>query len=332
MNILVICIGLFILILTFFDFFHTTFSGYGFGILSQKLNHFLDRIILKNKNRFIFKYSGLIHILTTAFMWLLLLLLGTFIIFISGDSMVVIAESKNPATFIERFYYICYLVSTVGIGDMVPGNATSRIFTAVLSFSGFILLTTSMTYLISVVNAVLQKKQLAAYISTLGGNIEATYKYVTIRKDLRTLNDISNDLRKLIIKNSNYYFFFPVIDYFLTRRKAESVELQLAILNEVLMVLRNNYEKGSIAFEKIRDIEETIEYYLHIRLKNAEKYQHRPEELHKLRQFWNKYDQTYQNDPKTDRAMGASLTSSGWSWKDVYSLQQEAGLTDVKTF
>lgn len=323
MQFLLIGIGLAILVITFLDFFHTTISGQGFGIISGKLNHLIDRIILRNRNYFIFKYSGFIHLLITTLNWLVLVILGTFIIFLSGDNMVLIAQTKVPATIIERFYFTCYLLSTLGIGDMVPGTALSRILTAILSFSGFILLTTALTYLISVVNAVLQKKQLAAYISTLGGNIEKLYEFVVLRNDLSTLTGISNDLRKLIIENSNYFNFFPIIDYFLTRKKKDSVELQLAILNEVLLVLRGNFKEGSFQREKLTEIDNVIDYYLDLKLLNQKRFIYNAEELHELREFWNKHGETYENDPDRDKAMTTALKGAGWNWEDVYSVKKQ---------
>ncbi len=53
--------------------------------------------------------------------------------------MVVNGTTGMPAYKTERFYYTAYVLSTLGIGDFVPGNDHSRVITGILSFSGFIL-------------------------------------------------------------------------------------------------------------------------------------------------------------------------------------------------
>src|SRR5690606_513616 len=158
-----------------------------------------------------FKYSGFLHLLSTALFWLLLLFLGSFLIYASSPEMVVNSDSRVPATMLERLYYTGFVISTLGIGDFIPGKDLSRIFTTILSFSGFILLTTALTYLISVVNTVLQKKQLAIYISTLGSDINEIYESVITPEGVNLLVKNSNSIREMIIKNSSNYIFFPIV-------------------------------------------------------------------------------------------------------------------------
>src|SRR6056297_2390090 len=151
--------GLVIIVITFLDFFHTTLSGRGFGFISGKLNRFLNVLILQNRSRSIFKFSGFIHLIMTSFVWLALLFLGTYIIFTAGNEMVINSTTHLSATNTQRFYFTGYLLSTLGIGDFIPGNETAQVIAGILSFSGFVLITTGLTYLLSVVQAVLGKKE-----------------------------------------------------------------------------------------------------------------------------------------------------------------------------
>ena len=169
--------GLLVIVITFLDFFHTTLSGNGFGFISEVINRLLNRLIIQNKDRGIFIYSGLTHLLINTMVWLVLLFLGAFIVFTAGDEMVIHEMSGLPANNYERFYFTAYVLSTLGIGDYVPGNETSQVLAGILSFTGFILITIGLTYLLSVVQANLKKKELAFLISTTGKDVEEIYNY-----------------------------------------------------------------------------------------------------------------------------------------------------------
>lgn len=323
MELLLIFIGFFILAYTFLDFFHTTLSGQGFGWMTGKINRFLGRVILKNRNNLIFKYSGILHLLVTTLFWLLMLFLGAFIIYSSSPEMVITSDSKLPATLPERLYYTGFVISTLGIGDFIPGKDLSRIITTLLSFSGFILLTTALTYLISVVNTVLQKKQLAIYISTLGNDINEIYESVITPEGVNLLVRNTNSIREMIIRNSSNYIFFPIVQFYLSGKKDEALELQLVRLYEVLTILGFQFEQGSGQALKIKSIIATIVNYIDLGLEKQGDYPFDPEEIEKHRQFWSQHFLTYPSQPKADKAINASLQSAGWLWEDVYELEEK---------
>ena len=322
MQTVLIVAGLFILILNLADFFHTTLSGNGFGKISAVVNDGLSVLILRSHNKSWFKYSGLIHVLVTTSVWLLLLLLGIYLIFISSDKMVVHVETGNPASYIERFYYMCFVVSTLGNGDFVPGNNLNRVFTGIFSFSGFILLTTALTYFLSVVKAVLQKKQLALYISSMGKDVKELYFYLNTTEHSQLLKENGHQLRKMIIVASSAYIFFPVVQYFLTEIERASTELQLARLHEVLLVLQNDFSKNSDNFKRIYSLRKSISYYLSLGLEDQEDYRSKPLEVKNQRQFWKQLEQTCSPASKMDNRLHAALQGAGWTWADVYKLDE----------
>lgn len=321
MEFFLIALGLVVIFLTLFDFFHTTLSGKGYWYISAKVNTFLSRIILSNKSKFFFDYSGLIHVLTTAFVWLALLVLGTYIVFISQDSMVVDAETNLPASPLERFYFTCYVLSTLGVGDYIPGNSLSRVLTGILSFSGFILLTTGLTYLLSVVNSVLDKKELSLTISTLGKDLVDLYKYFEM-EDGAHISRKSDSLRQAILKNSSNFLAFPIINHFMTRNRDRAAEVQLASLYEVLNVLKDEFAEGTVAHIEILTILNAVESYLQLGLEDEEDFEYNPDKLKEVRLFWPLRGKIYNNNPWKDKSINAALKSAGWSWQDVYSISE----------
>ena len=318
MQTVLIIAGLLILILNFADFFHTTLSGNGFGKISAAVNDGLSVLILRNQNKALFKYSGLIHVLCTTAVWVLLLLIGIYLVFISDRQMVVQVENGIPASYIERFYYMCFVVSTLGNGDFVPGNNLNRIFTGIFSFSGFILFTTALTYFLSVIKAVLQKKQLALYISSMGTDVEHLFDYLNVGNNSQLLEENAHQLRKMIIVASSAYIFFPVVQYFLTDEKRASTELQLARLHEVLLVLQNSFSENSDSYKRIHSLRKSISYYLDLGLEDQEDYEHKPHKIAHERLVWSKWGQSCPPDSEMDHSLHAALRGAGWTWKDVY--------------
>lgn len=316
-----IALGLFIISITFLDFFHTTLSGNGFGFLSGLSNRLLNRIILLNKNRKIFLFSGMIHLLSTVFLWLFLLYLGAFLIFSSGEDMVVNGTSLLPANYYERFYFTGYVLSTLGVGDFVPGNSTSRILVAILSFSGFILITIGLTYLLSVVQAVLKKKELAFYLSTLGKDIEGVFFLFKKEENLDTLMSDATNLRQKIFENASSYLSFPVVDYFLTKDKDSALIVQMAILYEVLMILRQDWGRDTIQYAKLTSLIQSMEKYLHLALEKPDSGDHNEEKMRTLRSYWRSHGYVYQRNKDMDQRFTSSLEFAGWDWENVYQLK-----------
>lgn len=313
-----IILGVGILILTFIDFFHTTLSGNGFWIITGRTNACLSKLILSNPSKILYKYSGVAHIILSVSVWLLMLLFGVFLIFSSGENMVVVSNTGAPATLLERFYYTCYTLSTLGLGDLEPGTAPSRFLTGILSFTGFILLTIAMTYLLNVISAVLQKKQLAYYISSLGQDLESLYCFCNGDKTFGNLQNNSTELRRLILQNVGSYGYFPIVHHFLSWNRNYSIEVQLASLYEVLLVLRELVEENTTEAFNIDSLLQAIAYYLEMGIQQKEEFEVDQQGLASLRERWGEMGLPYRNENEMDLAVTASLKSAGWQWKDVY--------------
>ncbi|UZH54811.1 two pore domain potassium channel family protein [Salinimicrobium tongyeongense] len=318
-----IVIGLAIILFTYLDFFHTTLSGNGFGIFSRIINQILNRIMIQNRSRSIFKFSGITHLLLTTFLWMLLLFIGTYAVFSAEDSMVVNGTTGVPATVPERFYYTGYVLSTLGVGDFVPGTDTSRVLTGILSFSGFILITTGLTYLLSVINAVLEKKQLSFLISTMGKDVEEIFNFYKQQEDLENLISNAGDLRQQILQNASSYLAFPMANYFLSKNHESALILQLARLHEVIMIIRLDWRQESVQYKKLTAILNGIKKYLELGLEDAGAAKHNEEELKTYRSYWMKHGYYFKNEKAVDEQFSSSLKYAGWNWKEVYKLKEE---------
>jgi len=67
-------------------------------------------------------------------------------------------------------YFTGFLVVTLGTGDFVASTSWWRVLTDVAAFSGLFLVTLAITYLTSVVSAVVARRTLAIHVNALGGS------------------------------------------------------------------------------------------------------------------------------------------------------------------
>jgi hypothetical protein len=65
----------------------------------------------------------------------------------------------NSTTVVNKIFYTGYTLSTLGLGDMEPEGNFWDILTAILSFTGLILISIAITYLIPVVSAEIAKRK-----------------------------------------------------------------------------------------------------------------------------------------------------------------------------
>lgn len=305
-------------VINFLDFLKTTLSTNGFGYISGFVNKVVTKGVLKTQNKKIFKYSGLLHLLSTFFVWLSLLFLGTFLIFSSNEGMVVESTTGAEAGLLERFYFSSAILTTLGIGDFIPGTDFTQLLASLLAITGFIMLTTGISYLISVLNGVNQKKSLANYINGMGVSLDEIYEYAAIKGGESNLLNQSSQLRSMIISFTSQHWALPIIHYFFSTEKSFSVAVQIARLYEVLNAMSFNYKNGSVQKAQIRIIQKAIDYLLRMSLNNNINKKFKQAELQKYRMSWKYMDEIAHIDKENDQRMDAFLKSCGWSWKHVY--------------
>ena len=133
----------------------------------------------------------------------------------------------------------------------------------------------------------------------------------------------TDSIREMIIKNSSNYIFFPIVQYYLSAKKEASLELQLVRFYEVLVMLNYQFEKDSVQNLKVNSIIATIVSYIKLGVKDREEYDLEEDHLDDLRKFWSKYNLKYVPRTTADKAVNATLLSSGWKWEDVYERREK---------
>ncbi len=241
-------LGIAITGLTLIDALSTTFtiSGGG-GPVSAKVANYLWGLVLhrhrgcrpgkRQMSHQRLTQLGYFVALTPIVVWLFLLWMGWTLIFSATPTAIVDSETQAPADLWSRAYFTGYTLFTLGLGDYKPQGPLWQMATAIASFNGFFLVTFSISYLIPVVSAAIQGRQLATYISSLGRRSEEIVLQAWNGKSFGLLDQHLINLAPMIAMHAQLYPAYPVLFYFHSATRARAAAPNLAALDEALTIL-----------------------------------------------------------------------------------------------
>lgn len=247
--------GASLLLLVIIDFFYTTLSVNGAGLITKavsSLSHKIIQLLVKLMGRSIYRFSGMINSILLLLAWIIVVWLGLYLVFTSNPEAITHTSGRMANNW-ERLYYTGYTLSTLGMGEFNPSTAFFGILTSCFSFFGFIFFTSSMTYLISVSSAVIKKRTLARSIQNLGKTPERIAKKFL---DLETFYSYQQilTLQHLIDNHFINYQAYPVLHYFIHPEAEVSLSINFTRLDEAINILltSKNAEKLQKELQPLR--------------------------------------------------------------------------------
>ena len=203
-------IGTILLISIIYDFFFTTLSGSGAGLVTRTvsaISHSFLQFLSRLFGRRIYRISGLIINLFVLLVWISVVWIGLFFIYSSNPEAIVNSQGKI-ASNIERLYFTGYILSTLGMGNFYPTTNSFETLSSISSFFGFIFFTSSMTYFLSVSTALINKRTLARSIQNFGKTpeniadkilkLDTSYAYQQIQVFQELLANMQSIIRHIL--------------------------------------------------------------------------------------------------------------------------------------
>lgn len=169
--------------------------------------------------------------------WILLLWLGWSLVFLGGHA--VLTTTGQPTPMAERIYYAGYVTFTLGNGGFQPDGTFFQLATVAASITGFAAMTLAVTYVIPVVSATVNHRQLASQIEGLGrspGEIVASLcepSGVTTSAQVQLVS-----LAATISQMAQQHDAYPVLRAFHSSRRATSAAPAVAALSEAMAIMR----------------------------------------------------------------------------------------------
>jgi len=244
MNYFVFLLGVILLIITAADLINTSLSVRGAGFISKRLSISIWRVLLainkKMGHRKVLEIGGAIILVSILINWLLLIWISASLLFISYPDSLMNVETNSSTTVINKIFYTGYTLSTLGLGDMEPSGNFWDILTAILSFTGLILISIAITYLIPVVSSEIIKRKISVNINTLGGSVDEILLNYWNGKDFKELELPFISLIDSIILHAQNHKAYSVLHFFHSSDKKEAFVLNITNLDEVITVLLHN--------------------------------------------------------------------------------------------
>lgn len=258
--------GIILIFITATDIVYTVLSSNGAGYFSKYAMKYIAAVFQyparRTGSRNILKCAGVSVLSIITIIWILILWLGVFLIFLSDQNSVLDSKTLVPAGTIDRFYFSGYLLSTLGNGDFKPQTGIWQITATLFTFSGFIFLTTGITYFVSILSAVTEKRLAAVSIFNLGetaAEISASIKNLHRAGQLMSeVSSLKNHINRLTLNHTSY----PISHYFFAIEKNRSISLAAAELDQALEDLQADGKQDENLSAQLDSLRESLDSYL----------------------------------------------------------------------
>ncbi len=167
MELVLALVGAVIVLIVLLDVFFTVlFPDSGRGPVRRPLAHavwrssrHLARSLPQGRRQRLLTYIGPVQVASTIIAWVVLFVVGWAMIFqpLLG-TQVVAASGRTETGWAAALYFSGYVLTTVGLGDVVPTSGSTRLLTVTEGAIGFTMLTLTLTYFMSVYPALTKRK------------------------------------------------------------------------------------------------------------------------------------------------------------------------------
>lgn len=203
-------------------------------------------------------------ILTVGFtLWLILLWAGWTLVFAGAENILIDTIDGGSISWIDRIYFTGYAMFTLGNGDFAPRGGVWQIATVLVTGSGMLFITLGVTYILSVLEAVTQKRSFATGISGLGMQGDEFVRNAWDGQDFQGLDILLNTYITQLNALTTNHKAYPVLHYFHSEQPEQAPVTSIAVLHDALIIL----EFGIPAQERpsdaiIENARSSVESYL----------------------------------------------------------------------
>ncbi|MHA6247896.1 ion channel [Pontibacter sp. CAU 1760] len=322
-------IGVVIVVFTCVDLIYTTLAPRGAGFISGPVSVAVWKVFRAisrfTHNKKSLTGAGILIVVTVLLTWVLLLWAGNVFIYLADKNAVVNSTTQIPATNQERIYFTGYTLSTLGNGDFKAGSSGWQIYTAFISFTGLMLITIAITYMVPILSAVTQRRALSIQISAIGSSPQRILLNNWNGKDFKKLEEQFQSLTQEITHQGQMHLSYPVLHYFQHGEKQASLLPNLAALDEaVTLLLLYIPEDRHPAGEYLVPLRKAITSFigsltsLYVTPDKSEVPPYFTEELKKAAIPMHTPDlEKISHLSKRRRALRAMVEYNGWDWEDI---------------
>lgn len=329
MNIALCIFGLATVMITIYDMINTILAPRGAGLIADRVSRGIWRLFLflthKNGKRKLLRSVGPFMLLIIVLTWIVLLWLGnTLIVYSDPEALWSPDKNRFVGGFVENMYFIAYVLSSMGSGDFTPSSDWWMFYTGLISYTGVVFISLGISFLIPVIEATALKRQVSLRIHSLGKCPEEILTRFA-PDNYEGLFGVLDDLQPAILKLAQYHLAYPIIHYFHSVHRFESLPVKLATLDEAMSIMLYKVPKKGISnAPALERTYEAMTYYLSTLasafIRPSDDEPEHPETPY-LEQISEESSIRGKNQGeglvKRRKLLLAYLQNDGWNWKDV---------------
>lgn len=221
-------------------------AGSGAGPLSGRLSALMWRGALGvgraadgPRHRFL-TVAGIGVVVIVVLAWAATACGAWWVVFSAADGAVVDAASGKPANLVERAQFAGANFITLGSDELSAGPGAWQFAPIGATATGVVFVTLAISYFVPVASALAERRQLGAYISSLGETPEELVRRGWTRGGFAALEQHLVALTPLVHSLGERHLTYPVLQYFHSgRRERTSTALTLVVLDQALTLLRS---------------------------------------------------------------------------------------------
>ncbi|ELY58466.1 potassium channel family protein [Natronococcus jeotgali] len=195
------------------------------------------RILTRDHPRALSIAGPLILTLTLS-MWIALLWLGWTFLFAGGDVALVDSQTGAPADWTGRLYYVAYTMFTNGNGDYSPTTGVWEIASSFTTATGMAFVTLGVSYILTVIGAVSEKRAFANSVTGLGERSEEFVRAGWTDEGFDGLDlpveSLAADLSELADQHKAY----PILHYYHSEKGERASAMAVPVFDEAMTLFR----------------------------------------------------------------------------------------------
>lgn len=177
--------------------------------------------------------GGPIVVIAIVLFWFLGLIGGWALVF-GREGSILDADSGSPSPSFGKVYFAAATVLGRGVSDYSPGSDLWRVVEQIAAGTGVALVGLSIAYIIPIVNAVVQKREIASYIGSLGTTPDEILVRAWDGQAFGSLHLHLIALTPLLNRLAQTHLAYPVLHYFHSGERFTALGPSLVVLDEAL--------------------------------------------------------------------------------------------------
>lgn len=195
------------------------------------------RLISGDRSRLL-SLAGPLILTATLFMWVLLIWAGWVFLFAGDADSLIDTRDDEPITWTARIYFVAYTMFTMGNGDFTPKDGFWQIATSLTTASGMLFVTLSVSYILSVLGGVTQKRSFAEGVTGQGKDSVTIVTQGWNGKDYSNIDLFLKDYSAQLSTLTQQHKAYPILHYYHSEKNEQASAIAVVIFDEALTLFK----------------------------------------------------------------------------------------------